>query len=242
MAPLLYPELPWPSRFGRFIGILQVVAIAGAIGAVAGSAAMLALVGNGPPPKPIIVGAGGDNGGKTFDAAKAAGNANGASQSAAPAVASPAPPAGSALSGVPQSPQPAAAPPAAGTAQLPQFAAATPQITGPAGAPAASKLYNRVEPAEHAAHARSAKLRAKENRRPKSLASRYARDRDRHGYESYGWGGPYQRGASQRGIDAGVTPRSGYRYYNAAPRSSYWGGGAPFGGWGGGWGGSWGNN
>jgi hypothetical protein len=239
MAPLLYPELAWPTRFGRFIRTLQIVAIAGAIGAVAGSAAMLALVDNGPPPKPVIVGAGGDNGGKAFNTAKAVGNPNGASQSAAPAVASPAPPAGSPLSAVPQSPQPAAAPPAAGTPRPPQFAAAAPEITGPAGAPAAARLYNRIEPAEHSVHSRSAKLRAKENRRPKSLASRYARNRDRHGYVSYGPSRPYRRGASEREIDAGATPRGGYPYYNAAPRSSYWGGGAPFGG---GWGGSWGNN
>ena len=45
MAPLIYPEPTWSNRFGRVVRTLQVVAIAGAIGAVGGGVAVMALVG-----------------------------------------------------------------------------------------------------------------------------------------------------------------------------------------------------
>ena len=45
MAPLIYPEPTWSNGFGRVVRTLQVVAIAGAIGAVGGGVAVMALVG-----------------------------------------------------------------------------------------------------------------------------------------------------------------------------------------------------
>jgi translation initiation factor IF-2 len=256
MSPLLYPESAWPARFGRFVRTLQVVAIAGAVGAIAGGVSMLAVMDSGPPNKPIIVDAASANGATAGRAAKVVGDAHGSPQSpAAPAAASPVPAAPPGLG----TPQPAAAPPASGTPQPSQFAAAAappaaaaPQMTAPAGAPApaASGLYNRVAPAEHSVHARSARLRARENRRSRSMASRYARERDRRSYDAYGLSQPYgpsERGAAERDVEAGAVPRSNYPYYYASPRSSYWGnsagnssGNSP---WGGGprFGGDWGN-
>jgi hypothetical protein len=249
MPPLLYPESTWFGRFGRFVRTLQIVALAGAVGAIGGGAGMLAFTGSGPPHKPVIVGASSDNAAQAVDAAKVVGAAHGAPQSAAPAAAS-AVPAASPASVTPQPDRPAAAPPAQATPQPSQLAgaaalavAAAPQATGSAGAPASSGLYNRAEPAEHSAHARIAKLRAKENRRAKSMISRYAREQDRRDYDRYGWGdqsessdrnrssdwyGPNERGAGERGIEADAIPRRGY-----PPRSTSWGGGPTFGG---GWG------
>jgi len=44
MPPAIYPDLTWSGQFGRFIRTLQIVGIAGAIGAVAGGTAVFALV------------------------------------------------------------------------------------------------------------------------------------------------------------------------------------------------------
>lgn len=217
MSALLSPELAWPARFGRFVRTLQVVVVSGAIGAVAGGAGILALMGREPPHKPAIVGAGGDNAEKALNAAKVVRDAFGSAPSPAPAIAPPAAPAAQPGSGTPQ---PAAAPPASRAPQSPQFAAAAASAAAAAPQPAASELYNRVEPADHSVHARSSKLRAKENkenRRAKSLASRYARERDRRGYEPRGYE-PY--GPSERYSDDYAAPR-----YYSAPRGSYWGGG-----------------
>lgn len=255
MSPLLYPELAWPARFGRFVRTLQVVAIAGAVGAIAGGVSMLAVMDSGPPNKPVIVDAASANGAKAPSAAKVVGNAHGSPQSpAAPAVALPvtaAPPG----SGTPQP----AVPPASSTPQPPQFAAAaaspvaaTPQITGPAGAPApaASGLYNRMAPAEHSWHSRTARLRAKENRkenrRSRSMAWRYAREHDRRSYDAYGSSQPYgpsERGATERDVEARAVPRSSYPYYYSSPRNSYWGNSSGNRSWGGGarFGGDWDN-
>jgi hypothetical protein len=238
MPSLLYPESAWPVRFGRFVRALQIVAIAGAVGAVGGGAAVLAVMGSGPPHKPAIVGVQsdvqGDNAAKVLNATKAVGDAQKSPQSPAPAVASPAA----------ASPAPAAAPPASGTLQGAQLAAAAaepaaeaPQNAGPAAAPAASAPDNRVKPAERAVHWRSAKLRARENRRARSAAARSPQERDWRSYDSYR---PSRRAVAERGLQTG----GGYPYYDSAARSGYWGGGSTFGGgWGNsGWGGGgWGN-
>jgi hypothetical protein len=242
MQPLLYPELAWPARFGRFVRTLQIVAIAGATGAVVGGVGIFAFMGSAPPHKPAIVGTAGDGAAPALDAAKVVGDPHGSPQPAAPAVASPAP-AAPPVSGAPQPVQPAATPPASGTAQQPQLAAAAPQAAEPAG----SGLYNRIEPApaEHSVHSRNAKLRAKDSRRSRSVASRYARDQRGYDYEPYG---SSERGATQRDVEAAAGQRGGYPY---SPRTSYWGGSmfGGNGGWGnGGWGnsgwgnGGWGNN
>ncbi len=246
MSPLLYPELAWPARFGRFVRTLQVVAIAGAAGAIAGGVSMLGVMDSGRPNKPIIVDAASANGAKAPSAAKMVGDAHGSPQSpVTPAAASPVPVAPPASG----SPQPAAAPPASRSPQPPQFAAAAappaggPQITGPA--PAASGLYNRVEPTGHSVHSRAARLRAKENRRSRSMAWRYAREHDRRSYDAYGSSPPYgprERGATERDVEArGSSP-----YYYASPRNNDWGnsaGNSSYSSWGGGarFGGDWGN-
>jgi hypothetical protein len=254
MSPLLYPELAWPARFGRFVRTLQVVAIAGAVGAIAGGVSMLAVMDSGPPNKPIIVDAASANGARAPSAARVVGDAHGSPQPpAAPAPAA-APPMPAAPHGS-GTPQPAAAPPASSTPQPPQFAAAAappvataPQMTGPAGAPApaASGLYNRVAPAEHWVHSRSARLRARENRRSRSMAWRYARQHDRRNYDTYGSSqqyGPSGRSAAERDVEAGAASRSGYPYYYSSPRNSYWGNSSGASSWGGGstFGGDWGN-
>jgi hypothetical protein len=241
MPSLLYPESAWPARFGRFVRALQIVAIAGTIGAVGGGAAVLAVMGSGPPHKLAIVGPDSDDAAKAVNATKAVGDAQGSPQSSGPAVALPAPAA---------SPAPVVAPPASGTPRPAQLAAAAaepaaaaPQNSGPAAAPAASEIDNRAKTAERV-HARSAKLRAKENRRQRSVASRYARERDWRNYDPYQQGerGTPERGfdsgAFQRRVETGANARRGYSYYDSAPRTGYWGGGSMFGGnWGsGGWG------
>ncbi len=239
MPSLLYPESAWPVRFGRFVRALQIVAIAGTVGAIGGGAAVLAVMGSGPPHRPAIVGAESDNAAQALTATKTVGNAQRAPQSSGPAVASPAPAAAS--------PAPVVAPPASGTAQPAQLAAAAaepaaaaPQNSGPAAAPAASEIDNRATPAEHSVHSRSAKLRAKENRRQRSVASRNPQERDWRSYDAYR---PSQGAVAQRGIQTGALQRGGYPYYDSAPRAGYWAGGSTFGGWGnGGWGsGGWGN-
>jgi hypothetical protein len=240
MPSLLYPESAWPVRFGRFVRALQIVAIAGAVGAVGGGAAVLAVMGSGPPHEPTIVGAEGDNAAKALTATKAVGDAKGSPQSPGAAVASPPPAAAS--------PAPAAAPPAPGTAQPSQLAAAAAEPAAAAphnaertAAPAASEPDNRAKPAERAVHARSAKLRAREYHRPRSVASRTPQEHDWRSYDPYR---PSQRAVAERGLQMGAMQRGGYPYYDSAPRTGYWGGGATFGGgWGnGGWGGgSWGN-
>jgi len=241
MASLLYPESAWPVRFGRFVRALQIVAIAGIIGAVGGGAAVLAVMGSGPPHKLAIVGDDSDN--AAVNTTKAVGAAQRSPRSSGPAVASPAPAAAS--------PAPVVALPASGTAQPAQLAAAAaepgaaaPQNSGPAAAPAASETDNRAKAAERV-HARSAKLRARENHRQRSLASRYAREHDWRNYDAYRQG---ERGTPERGLDSGAfqrrvatgaNARGGYSYYDSAPRTGYWGGGAMFGSnWGGG---GWGN-
>jgi hypothetical protein len=243
MPSLLYPESAWPVRFGRFVRALQMVAIAAAVGAVGGGVAVLAVMGSGPPHKPTIVGAEGDNAAKAFTATKAVGNAKGSPQSSRPAVALPAPAAAS--------PAPAASRPASGTPQPSQLAAAAaegaaaaPQSAEPAAAPAASEPDNRAKPAERSVHSRSARLRAREareNRRARSVASRNPQERDWRNYDSYRQS---QRAVAERGFQTGAMQRGVYPYYDSAPRADYWGGGQTFGGrWGnGGWNnGSWGN-
>lgn len=52
MASLIYPDLSWSGRFARFVRTLQVVAIAGTVGIVAGGLAVLAVVR--PPASPPL--------------------------------------------------------------------------------------------------------------------------------------------------------------------------------------------
>jgi hypothetical protein len=236
MPSLLYPESAWPIRLGRFVRALQMVAIAATVGAVGGGVAVLAVMGSGPPHKPAIVGAGGDNAAKALSAV--AGAPRSPPRSSAPAAVRTGPAAGS--------PAPAAPPAVSDTPQPSQLAAAAaepaaadaPQGTGPAAAPAASEVNNRAKPAEHSVHARSAKLRAREIHRQRSTAARYARQHDwHHNYDSYR---AVERDAAERGIESGPFQRRietgaiqrSYPYYDSAPRTGYWGGGSMFGNWG----------
>lgn len=245
MPSLLYPESAWPVRFGRFVRALQIVAIAGTVGAVGGGVAVLAVMGSGPPHRPTIVGAEGDGAAKALTATKAVGDPKGSPQSSGPAAAPPAPAAAS--------PAPAASPPGSGTPQPSQLAAAAaepaaaepaaaaPRNAEPAAAPAASQPDDRAKPAERPVHSRSAKLRAREIRRPRSVVSRYAQERDWRTFDSYR---PSQRAVAERSFQTGAMQRGGYPYYDSAPRAGSWGSGSTFGGgWGnGGWGsGGWGN-
>jgi hypothetical protein len=250
MPSLLYPESAWPVRFGRFVRALQIVAIAGAVGAVGGGAAVLAVMGSGPPHKPTIVGAEGDSAAKALSATKAVGDAKGSPQSGSPQSGSPqsSGPATASPPPAAASPAPAASPPGSGTPQPSQLAAAAaepaaaaPQNAEPAAAPAASEPDNRAKPTERSVHSRIAKLRARENRRARSVASRNPQERDWRSYDSYR---PSQRAVAERGFQTGAMQRGSYPYYDSAPRAGYWGGGSAFsGGWGnGGWGsGGWGN-
>lgn len=239
MPSLLYPESAWPVRFGRFVRALQMGAIAAIVGAVGGGAAVLAVMGSGPPHKPAIVGAESDNGVKAFTATKAIGDVKGSPpRLSAPGATPPGPAA--------RSPAPAAPPPASDTPQPSQLAAvaaeppaATPQDREPAAAPAASEVNNHAKPTPHSVHLRIAKLRARESRRQRSAAAHYAREHDWHNYDSYRLS---ERDAAERGTESGPFQRRietgaigrSYPYYDSAPRTGYWGGGPMFGG-------SWGN-
>lgn len=236
MPSLLYAESAWPIRFGRFVRALQMVAIAATVGAVGGGVAVLAVMGSGPPHKPAIVGAEGDNAAKALSAVGDA--ARPTPRSSAPAATRTGPAAGSRA--------PVTPPPAPDSPQPSQLAAAAaepaaadaPQDTGPAAAPAASEVNTHAKPAEHSAHWRSAKLRARENHRQRNTAARYAREHNWHNnYDSYR---PGERDAAERGIESGPFQRRvetgaiqrSYPYYDSAPRTGYWGGGSMFGNWG----------
>lgn len=236
MPSLLYPESAWPIRFGRFVRALQMMAIAATVGAVGGGVAVLAVMGSGPPHKPAIVGAEGDNAAKALSAVGDAPRS--LPRSSAPAAARTGP--------APGAPAPATPHPVSDSPQPSQLAAAaaepaaadTPQDTGPAAAPAAPEVNNRAKPAERLVHSRSAKLRARENRRQRSTAARYARQHDWHNnYDSYR---PGEREAAERGVESGPFQRRietgaiqrSYPYYDSAPRTGYWGGGSMFGNWG----------
>jgi hypothetical protein len=238
MPSLLYPESAWPVRFGRFVRALQMVAIAATVGAVGGGAAVLAVMGSGPPHKPAIVGADSDNGVKAFTVTKAIGDVKGSPPGSSAAGATAPGPAA-------RSPAAAAPPPASNTPQPSQLAAAaaepaaaTPQNNRPAAAPAAPEASNHAKSTAHSVHLRIAKLRARENRRQRSAVAHYAREHDWHNYDSYR---PSERDAAERGIgngpfqrriETGAIQRS-YPYYDSAPRTGYWGGGPMFGGnWG----------
>ena len=228
MAPLIYPEPTWSNRFGRVVRTLQVVAVAGAIGAVGGGVAVMALVGGGSssrPPTALKV--------STVDsAANHPGNAAPAApQPNAAAAAVQIAPAASAAADVGGAQRaPAAAEPssnAAATEQQP-----VEQAAAPADSSAGTHVYNRIEPEQNTAPAHAPHAHAKATHRIKNAE----RGRDR--------GVPYpdERYGSYSG------QHYSYRDYPQppAPRGYYSGGGGVFydrGGWGnGGWGnGSWGN-
>src|SRR6185312_524729 len=255
MAPLIYPEPTWSNRFGRVVRTVQIVAIAGAIGAVGGGIAVTSLVGTGNssrPPTALKITA--DNSG-----APAVGAAPAAPQPAAAAApveaaaraAAPPAPAG-AQAGPQQAPQsPAPAEPsstAAATDQHPVEEAAV-----PAGSAPGTQVYNRAEPEQKAAPAH-ARARPKPTRRIRN-AERGRREQnapypaDRNASYSYDRGAPYPADRGARYSDGRDGPYSGERYsyrdYDRPPvvrgpppamRGGYYaGGGGMFydrGGWG----------
>ncbi len=166
MAPLIYPEPTWSNGFGRVVRTLQIVAVAGAIGAVGGGVVVMALVGGGSSsrgPTALKV--------STADSGKAAMPDNGAARpaGAAPAVSQPAAVTGTAQiteaaavaaeAGMPQQ-SPAAAEPVSRDAASEQHPVE--QAAAPAESGAGTNVYNRVEPEEktapaHAPHARAKK-------------------------------------------------------------------------------------
>src|SRR5579859_5470689 len=167
MAPLIYPEGTWSNGFGRVVRTLQVVAIAGAIGAVGGGVAVVALVGGGsshqakalkvstadhgavhpagaaPPAPQGNAAAAAVNGGNVTPTLKLAPTVASAAASAMNANAQQSP-----AGAEPASTAAASDSTAAGANQHPVQQAAEP--ANAAGKP----LYNRVEPAENTrAHA-----------------------------------------------------------------------------------------
>lgn len=251
MAPLIYPEPTWSNRFGRVVRTLQVVAIAGAIGAVGGGVAVMSLVG-GSSRQPAALKV------SSIDNAKPAAANDAGTHAAAVAPAAPQPDAAAAsqvapaqAAAVEANPQqsPAAGGPLsadAANAQHPIQEAAEPDSASPG-----TQVYNRVEPEQKTVQAHAPRARAKVTRRTKTAepgqrerstpysaeSSRYFDQRNvpypaaRGGYAS-DWGGPYS-GA-----------RYSYRTYDPPPvvrapppagRGFFFGGGGGFydrGGWG----------
>lgn len=217
MAPLIYPEPTWSNRFGRVVRTLQVVAVAGAIGAVGGGVAVMALVGGGSAPRhpTAFKLSTADNGGAApAIAAPAAPQPNAAA--AAVRIA----PAASAAADAGAQQAPAVAQPASNAAAAEQHPVE--QAAAPADSSAGANVYNRVEPEQNAAPAHAPRARAKVTRRTRNA------ERSRVPY-------PDERNGPYSGA------RYSYRDYNPqpAPRGYYFGGG----GWGnGGWSsGGWGN-
>lgn len=253
MAPLIYPEPTWSNRFGRFVRTLQVVAVAGAIGAVGGGVAVMTLVGGGNTPhQPTVL--------------KASTADNGAAQPAVPAA--PLPNAAAAAVQV----APAAAPPPASADPNPQRSPAITeasstaaaiaqqpiqQAAAPAGASPGTDIYNRVEPEQKATPVHT-RVRPKATHRIKSAERREKSapaPADHNGWysaqHSDGWPGDYARYSSaQRRAPYGdgggsyTGQRYSYRDYDSPPvlrappsaaRGFYFGGSGFYdrgGGWG----------
>jgi type IV secretory pathway VirB10-like protein len=255
MAPLIYPEPTWSNRFGRFVRTLQLVAVAGAIGAVGGGVAVMTLVGNGNSPHPpTVLKASTTDNGSAQPAAPAAPQPNAAAAGgAAPAAAPPPPPASA-------DPSPQLSP---ATAEPSSTAAATEQhpiqeAAESAGSSPGTDVYNRVEPEQKAApaHARvrpkaTHRIKNAERRREQSAPSQADRNPSYSGYSaqrsvpypaergtrySNERGGPYYSYSSER---------YSYRDYDSPPvvrapplagRGFFFGGGGGFYDRGGGWG------
>lgn len=227
MAPLIYPEPTWSNRFGRVIRTLQIVAVAGAIGAVGGGVAVMSLAGGGSssrPPTALKVSAA-EN---TEPAAVHDAGAHPAS--AAPAV--PQVDASAAATAAPAaaeaSPQqsPAAAAPASNVAATEQQPVQ--EAAAPANSSAGTQVYNRVEPEQNAAPAHAPRPRAKATRHIKKAE----RSRQR--------GAPYPVEGSRYSDERGgpyAGERYSYRDYERPVGRGYYfgGGGGVFynrGGWG----------
>jgi hypothetical protein len=253
MSPLIYPEPTWSNRFGRVVRTLQIVAVAGAIGAVGGGVAVMALVGGGSssrPPTALNV--------STADHANINAAAKGAAPPArvAPLAAQPDPAAGAAQGPPAAAPVAVAASDAGAEQQSPAAAEPASNIAGveqhpvqqaavPVNSSAGTHLYNRVEPEQKAAPADTPRARAKVTRRIKNAeygrgerGAPYPADRDIRYSAQRGVPYPDQRGGPYSG------ERYSYRNYDpppvvrappAAPRGYYFGGGSVFydrGGWG----------
>ena len=249
MAPLIYPEPTWSNRFGRVVRTLQVVAVAGAIGAVGGGVAVMALVGGGSAsrqPTALKVSTADHANGNAADSGAAAApiapqpDAGKGAAQAAPAVA---PAAVAAAEAGTEQPSPGGAEPSSNAAANQQHPVE--QAAAPADSSAATHVYNRVEPEQKTAPAHASPVRAKVPRRIKNAE----RDRGKRG-------APYSadrdaRYSGQRGVpypDVRGGPYSGERYsyrdYDPPPvvrappagmRGYYFGGGGVFydrGGWG----------
>ena len=240
MAPLIYPEPTWSNRFGRVVRTLQIVAVAGAIGAVGGGVVVMALVGGGSssrPPTALKV--------STADSGKAATAHNGAASpaGAAPAISQPAAVIGTAqvteaaaaaTEAATQQPSPAAADPASHEAEQ----RSVEQAVVPPNSAAGPNVYNRVDPEQNMAPAPAPHARAKKITRRTKNAERGRHERgepdpiDRETrYYSAQRGAPYA--ADRGGRYSGG--RYSYRNYDPPPARGYYFGGGGFydhGGWG----------
>jgi hypothetical protein len=239
MAPLIYPEPTWSNRFGSVVRTLQVIAIAGAIGAVGGGVAVIALVGAGSSQRHI-----------TVLKASTADDAPAQPAKAAPAVQPPQPPAAAAApqpkASQPKASQPKAVAPARAAPPVvpaptkaaeasPQQSATVPEPSAKAAAgeqhpvqqatanpPADANVYNRVEPEQTAVKTHASRSRPKVSRRTRAAergraASPVQRDYDgRTAQRSE----PYPRGRRYADEPGGAYAgdRYSYRDYDAPRR------------------------
>ena len=258
MAPLIYPEPTWSNGFGRVVRTLQVVAIAGAIGAVGGGVAVMALVGghSSRHPTALIVGStdqdqsGPKSGPKSgpADTGKT-GTADDAAAHAASAAAAPHPNAAAPAAAEASKQSPAAAEPSSNVAAIEQHP--DPQAAEPASSSLGTPVYDHVEPDKNV-QAKPPRSRAKLTRRTKNAehgrrerSAPYATDDNRY---SDARGNPYPAVRGGRYWDDRGGPYSGERYsyrdydpppvVRAQPRVSrgYYFGGGGFYDRGGGWG------
>jgi hypothetical protein len=239
MAPLIYPEPTWSNGFGRVIRTLQVVAIAGAIGAVGGGVAVISLVGGSSHRAAGLRSSTTEQGradtGKSGTADTAAGAATAAAAVPQPNAAAPAQAAPAAQA----SPQhaPPAAEPSPHVAAIEQGAD---RPAEPASSAPDTQVYNRAEP-DKDLQAHPSRARAKATRRTK-FTERGRRERTAPSSNDTS-----RYSDARRDSDAhrAPYPAERYSYYDPppmlrapqqAPRGFYFGGGGGFYDRGGSWG------
>jgi len=200
MAPLIYPEPTWSNRFGRVVRTLQVVAVAGAIGAVGGGVAVMALVGNGSAPRHATVLK------ASTDDNSAAHPLNAAPAGQQPNAAAAAVQIAPAASEVGAQQAPAAGAPSSNDTATDQHPIE--QAAVPADSAAGTPIYNRVDPEQKSAPAHAPRAHAKVTRRIKNAE----RDRGKRGvpYPDQGYG-PY---SGERYSYGGYSPSPGPRGYS----------------------------